>query len=128
MVRAEIGNAKTFMCPYHGWTYANDGPLVYVPGEQEAYYSELKRECLGLVAARVIIMGVDSRGITARSLLDNTWRHAQKWALNFLSVKYLLVSCQLNPRCKRPVIQRKNGALFVRSIAYTGAYGEANSR
>jgi len=26
IVRAEIGNAKTFMCPYHGWTYANDGP------------------------------------------------------------------------------------------------------
>lgn len=53
IVRAEIGNAKTFMCPYHGWTYANDGPLVYVPGEQEAYYGELKRECLGLVEAWV---------------------------------------------------------------------------
>src|SRR5688572_21792981 len=53
IVRAEIGNAKTFMCPYHGWTYANHGLLVYVPGEQEAYYGELKRECLGLVEARV---------------------------------------------------------------------------
>ena len=53
MVRAEIGNARRFMCPYHGWTYANDGTLAYVPGEQEAYYGELEKGCLGLVEARV---------------------------------------------------------------------------
>ena len=53
IVRAEIGNAKAFMCPYHAWTFANDGHLASVPGEQEAYYCELKREELGLVEARV---------------------------------------------------------------------------
>ena len=53
IVRAEIGNAKAFMCPYHGWTYTNDGHLARVPGEQEAYYGKLQRECLGLVEARV---------------------------------------------------------------------------
>ncbi len=53
IVRAEIGNAKAFMCAYHGWAYTNDGLLASVPGEQEAYYGELKRECLGLVEARV---------------------------------------------------------------------------
>ena len=53
VVRAEIGNARRFMCPYHGWTYANDGKLAYVPGEQEAYYGELDKGCLGLVEARV---------------------------------------------------------------------------
>ena len=53
VVRAEIGNARRFMCPYHGWTYANDGTLAYVPGEQEAYYGALNKGCLGLVEARV---------------------------------------------------------------------------
>ena len=31
VVRAEIGNAKRFMCSYHGWSYANDGKLAHVP-------------------------------------------------------------------------------------------------
>ena len=53
VVRAEIGNAKRFMCSYHGWSYANDGKLAHVPGEQEAYYGALDKECLGLVEARV---------------------------------------------------------------------------
>jgi carnitine monooxygenase subunit len=25
------GNAKGFVCPYHGWTYSNDGDLISVP-------------------------------------------------------------------------------------------------
>ncbi len=53
IVRADIGNASRFMCAYHAWTYSNDGELTHVPGEQEAYYGELDRKCLGLVEARV---------------------------------------------------------------------------
>jgi phenylpropionate dioxygenase-like ring-hydroxylating dioxygenase large terminal subunit len=51
--RADDGNAKRFMCTYHGWTYRNDGALDYVPGESEAYYGALDRPSLGLVQARV---------------------------------------------------------------------------
>lgn len=29
--RTERGNAKSFMCPYHGWTYRNTGELTGVP-------------------------------------------------------------------------------------------------
>ncbi len=29
--RDEIGNAKRFRCPYHGWTYKNNGDLLGVP-------------------------------------------------------------------------------------------------
>ena len=49
VVRADDGNAKNFMCTYHGWTFSNEGKLVSVPGLQEAYYGELDVEHLGLV-------------------------------------------------------------------------------
>ena len=55
VVRADDGNAKNFMCTYHGWTFSNEGKLVSVPGLQEAYYGELDVEHLSLVEARVDI-------------------------------------------------------------------------
>ena len=50
VARADDGNAKNFMCTYHGWTYSNEGNLVSVPGLQEAYYGELDVDKLGLVS------------------------------------------------------------------------------
>src|SRR4030095_2273986 len=46
--RAEQGRAKTFMCPYHGWSYGLDGALIGVPGLREFYRSDLKKNELGL--------------------------------------------------------------------------------
>jgi 3-phenylpropionate/trans-cinnamate dioxygenase alpha subunit len=46
--RAEQGRAKSFMCPYHGWSYALDGKLVGVPGLKEFYRNDLKKDDLGL--------------------------------------------------------------------------------
>jgi len=48
LCRADAGNAATFTCAYHGWTYGNDGQLVGVPSLKEAYYGELERERWGL--------------------------------------------------------------------------------
>lgn len=31
---ADNGNASTFRCPYHGWTYANSGQLIAIPMKQ----------------------------------------------------------------------------------------------
>ncbi|MSQ32216.1 MAG: aromatic ring-hydroxylating dioxygenase subunit alpha, partial [Dehalococcoidia bacterium] len=49
--RADYGNAPSFMCTYHGWTFATDGKLVGVPGYKEAYFEELDRSQWGLVEA-----------------------------------------------------------------------------
>src|SRR6202167_3866358 len=53
VVRCDDGNAKRFMCTYHGWTYRNDGSLEHVPGECEAYYGVLDKASLGLIEARI---------------------------------------------------------------------------
>ena len=49
LCRADGGNAATFTCAYHGWTYGNDGRLVGVPSLKEAYYGELDQERWGLM-------------------------------------------------------------------------------
>jgi p-cumate 2,3-dioxygenase subunit alpha len=47
--RQKSGNAKTFQCPYHAWTYNSRGQLVGVPGE-ESYSEAFKRDDMALVS------------------------------------------------------------------------------
>jgi len=49
LCRADDGNASSFTCAYHGWTYRNDGALIGVPFWKEAYHGDLRREQWGLV-------------------------------------------------------------------------------
>ncbi len=49
LCRADTGNAASFTCAYHGWTYGNDGKLAGVPYLKEAYHNELDRQHWGLV-------------------------------------------------------------------------------
>ncbi|MEM1433014.1 MAG: aromatic ring-hydroxylating dioxygenase subunit alpha [Pseudomonadota bacterium] len=41
------GDRRRFMCPFHNWTYANDGALVGVPREQD--FGPVDKSCNGLI-------------------------------------------------------------------------------
>ncbi|WP_091738539.1 aromatic ring-hydroxylating oxygenase subunit alpha [Phenylobacterium immobile] len=49
--RAEEGNARSFLCTYHGWTYGLDGQLIGVPGYKDFYHEQLDKSQWGLVRA-----------------------------------------------------------------------------
>lgn len=46
MAYEDSGNARSFSCRFHGWTYGHDGDLVAVPDEEN--YFNLDKSCLGL--------------------------------------------------------------------------------
>ena len=44
VVMAREGNASRFVCPYHNWTYRNDGSLMGIPDEK-AFFGVDKSTC-----------------------------------------------------------------------------------
>ncbi|MFV3335500.1 aromatic ring-hydroxylating oxygenase subunit alpha [Pseudomonas sp. NY15437] len=50
LVNSEAGNAKGFVCSYHGWGFGHSGELQSVPFEKDLYGAELDKKCLGLKA------------------------------------------------------------------------------
>jgi 3-phenylpropionate/trans-cinnamate dioxygenase alpha subunit len=47
--RVDAGNAKVFVCPFHGWTYEASGELRTVPSLESGYYGKLDKAEWGLV-------------------------------------------------------------------------------
>lgn len=51
LCRAEQGNAKSFVCSYHGWNYDLNGDLIGVPGLTSYYHKDLDKSKWGLAKA-----------------------------------------------------------------------------
>lgn len=51
LCRAEQGNAKSFVCSYHGWNYGLNGELLGVPGMTPYYRKDFDKSKWGLVKA-----------------------------------------------------------------------------
>jgi nitrite reductase/ring-hydroxylating ferredoxin subunit len=47
--RVDRGNARSFLCPYHGWSFANDGSLKGVPALDVGYHNKLELSEWGLI-------------------------------------------------------------------------------
>ena len=47
VVKEEKGKRSNFTCPFHAWTYSNEGSLVSVP--KEGHFGKIDKSCLGLV-------------------------------------------------------------------------------
>ncbi len=47
--RADCGNARSFTCTYHGWSYDSSGRLINVPEFDDSYYGELDVNRWGLI-------------------------------------------------------------------------------
>lgn len=47
--RGDRGSARQFTCPFHGWSFRNDGALTSVPGYKEVYLEKLDLDRHGLV-------------------------------------------------------------------------------
>ena len=47
--RADVGNAKSFLCSFHGWTYDAAGNLISAPNFEGAYHGELDKSQWGLI-------------------------------------------------------------------------------
>ncbi|MGQ0803500.1 MAG: aromatic ring-hydroxylating oxygenase subunit alpha [Actinomycetota bacterium] len=66
LCKTPIGNASSFRCGYHGWTFNNNGDLFAVPRLSESYAPTWKKSDHGLVQARVEVF---------HGLVFATWNH-----------------------------------------------------
>jgi phenylpropionate dioxygenase-like ring-hydroxylating dioxygenase large terminal subunit len=73
--RVDAGSARSFECPYHGWTYGRRGELIGVPLESYMYPEGFERGNYGLRSARVE---------TYAGLIFATWDHDRPSLGDFL--------------------------------------------
>ncbi|MCZ6887790.1 MAG: aromatic ring-hydroxylating dioxygenase subunit alpha [Gammaproteobacteria bacterium] len=82
--RVDCGNAKTFTCSYHGWSYDMGGNLIRVPREQTAYNGELIKSEWGpaQVAGVEVYKGLVFATWDARAPTLDAYLGEAKWYLD----------------------------------------------
>ena len=65
--REERGNTRFFVCPYHGWTYKNDGSLFFIT-DRSGFHEEWGADVHGLVPANRVAI---HRGMIFASFSDD---------------------------------------------------------
>ncbi len=72
-VNSVRGNRRSFICPFHGWSYDLDGKNTYILDEDD-WHGALNAECTSLTPVRVDTWGgyiyIDQRKEEAESLAD----------------------------------------------------------
>jgi PAH dioxygenase large subunit len=91
LCNGERGNATSFRCPYHGWTYSNNGELLSPTAAEgyDAYGGTLDKSAWGLLQAPKISR---YRGLIFVALSDEApslddYLGISKWYLDILSNK-----------------------------------------
>jgi PAH dioxygenase large subunit len=87
--RSEMGNASHFRCPYHGWTYRNDGTLVGVPVQKEAYGDVLNKSRLGLIPIPQLdtYNGLIFGNLDERAVPLADWLGGIRWYLDLFTLR-----------------------------------------
>ncbi|MCW5720806.1 MAG: Rieske 2Fe-2S domain-containing protein [Devosia sp.] len=86
--RVDKGSARSFLCPYHGWAYSNDGSLKGVPSLEVGYRNQLDLEEWGLVE----VPRVDNY----KGLLFATWDRNGPDLRTFLADSTFYLDCLLD--------------------------------
>ena len=74
LCHVDRGNAESFTCPYHGWSYANTGELI-ASGSPE----EIEIRALAVHAVERLVAALADRGVrsSARELDQLLWMQGQ---------------------------------------------------
>lgn len=86
--RVDRGNARSFLCPYHGWSFANDGSLKGVPSLEIGYHNRLDLAEWGLVEVAQLSI--------YKGLIFATWDKAAPSLTDYLGDMTFYLDCMLD--------------------------------
>lgn len=86
--RVDRGNGKSFLCPYHGWSFLNDGRLASVPNLKADYQDSLNVEDWGLIPVSKIEI--------YKGLIFATWNDDAEPLAEFLGDMVFYLDCLLD--------------------------------
>jgi 3-phenylpropionate/trans-cinnamate dioxygenase subunit alpha len=86
--RVDRGNTRSFLCPYHGWSFANDGTLKGVPSLDVGYRNKLGLSEWGLIEVAQLDV--------YKGLIFATWDKAAQSLIAYLGDMAWYLDCMLD--------------------------------